>query len=40
MPSWVFLELVPFGTLVDFIRFCGARWDDKDFEQSHYDLRR
>ena len=40
MPSWVFLELVPFGTLVDFIRFCGARWDDKDFEQSHYDLKK
>ena len=40
MPSWVFLELVPFGTLVDFIRFCGVRWGDKGLEQSHYDLKK
>lgn len=40
MPSWVFLELVPFGTLVDFIRFCGTRWGDKGLEQSHYDLKK
>lgn len=40
MPSWVFLELVPFGTLVDFIRFCGQRWGDRALEQSHYDLKK
>ena len=40
MPSWVFLELVPFGALIDFIRFCGVRWKDKDLEQSHYDLKK
>ena len=40
MPSWVFLELVPFGTLVDFTRFCGARWGNKGLEQSHYDLKK
>lgn len=40
MPSWVFLELVSFGALIDFIRFCGVRWNDKHLEQSHYDLKK
>lgn len=40
MPSWVFLELVPFSALIDFIRFCGVRWNDKGLEQSHYDLKK
>lgn len=40
MPSWVFLELVPFGALIDFIRFCGVRWGDKNLERSHYDLKK
>ncbi len=40
MPSWVFLELVPFGTLIDFIRYCGERWGNKALEQSHYDLKK
>lgn len=40
IPSWVFLELVPFGTLVDFIRFCGLRWGDRALARSHYDLKK
>lgn len=25
MPAWAFLELTSFGTLIDFVQFCGAR---------------
>ena len=26
MPIWVFLEVIDFGTLVDFYLFCATRW--------------
>ena len=29
MPAWVFLELTSFSTLIDFVRFCARRWDDR-----------
>lgn len=40
MPAWAFLELTSFGTLIDFVRFCARRWDDRRLEASHYDLKR
>ena len=27
MPIWVFLEIIGFGTLVDFYLFCATRWE-------------
>lgn len=40
LPVWVFLELVSFGTLRDFIRFCAERWGNKQLKDLHYDLKR
>ncbi len=40
LPAWVFLEMISFGTLVDFTLFCGKRWDDKSLTDSHYDLKK
>lgn len=40
MPVWAFLELTSFGTLVDFVRFCGNRWGDKSLVRAHYDLKK
>lgn len=38
MPVWVFLEVVPFGTLLAFLLFCAHRWGDKALEDEHYEL--
>lgn len=38
MPIWVFLEVVPFGTLLAFMLFCAERWDDKELRVLHYAL--
>lgn len=38
MPVWVFLEVVPFGTLLAFMLFCAKRWGDKRLEVLHYAL--
>lgn len=40
LPVWAFLEMISFGTLVDFTLFCGKRWDDKTLADSHYDLKK
>ena len=40
LPIWVFLEMISFGTLVDFTMFCGKRWNDKTLTDSYYDLKR
>lgn len=40
MPVWAFLELTSFGTLADFVRFCGNRWGDKSLVRAHYDLKK
>lgn len=39
LPVWAFFELTSFGTLVDFVRFCAKRWDDRDLLVAHYDLK-
>ncbi len=40
MPTWAFLELTSFGTLIDFVRFCAGRWGDRRLVAVHYDLKR
>ncbi len=40
MPAWAFLELTSFGTLIDFVQFCGIRWGDRALKSSHYDYKR
>ena len=35
MPIWVFLEVVPFGTLLAFYLFCASRWDDRAMRMRH-----
>ncbi|WP_139651767.1 Abi family protein [Raoultibacter phocaeensis] len=39
MPVWVLLELVSFGTLIDFYLFCSQRWGDQAMAEEHYLLR-
>lgn len=39
LPLWVFLEVVEFGSFVDFCRFCAERWGDADMAQEHYVLK-
>ena len=40
MPVWVFLEVVSFGTLVDFCSFCSGRWGDKELLDLHYMMKK
>lgn len=35
MPIWVFLEVVPFGTLLAFYLFCSERWEDRAMRLKH-----
>ena len=39
MPVWVLMEVVEFGTLLTFYKFCAERWDDTEMEQEHYVLK-
>ncbi|MEG1840002.1 MAG: Abi family protein [Raoultibacter sp.] len=39
MPLWAFLEIVSFGTFVDFYRFCADRWQRRDLTDEHYHLK-
>ena len=39
MPVWVMLEVVDFGTFVDFWLFCAERWGDEEMRQQHYILK-
>lgn len=34
-PIWVFLEIVSFGTLIDFTKFCGQRFNDKEVRETY-----
>ena len=38
--AWAFLKVASFGSLVDFTRFCGRRWGDKELSGSHYNMKR
>lgn len=39
LPVWVFIELVPFGSLIDFYKFCGEKKNDKTMLNNHYLLK-
>lgn len=39
MPVWVFLEVVDFGTFVDFYLYCAGRWYSDVMLQEHYALK-
>lgn len=39
MPVWVLMELISFGSFIDFYLFCANRWDDKAMHHEHYRLR-
>lgn len=39
MPVWVLMEVIEFGTLLTFYKFCAERWDDAEMEQEHYVLK-
>ena len=39
MPVWAFLELISFGSFIDFYLFCANRWQDPAMEDEHYMLR-
>lgn len=37
-PVWVFLEMIPFGRLVSFYKFCGERFSDGNMIDEYYLL--
>lgn len=39
MPAWVMLEVVDFGSFVDFWLFCAERWGDDEMRQVHFVLK-
>lgn len=38
-PVWVFLEIVPFGRMVSFYKFCAERFDSKEMRDMHFLLK-
>ena len=38
-PVWVFLEMIPFGRLVSFYRFCAERFDNREMMREYYMLK-
>ncbi len=37
-PIWAFVEIIPFGRLVSFYRFCAERFADKKMQDQYYRL--
>ena len=37
-PIWALLEIIPFGRLVDFYKFCSERFQDKWMTNTYYQL--
>ena len=37
-PIWAFIEIVPFGQLLSFYRFCADRYKDKKMQNTWYQL--
>lgn len=37
-PVWAFLEIIPFGRLIGFYKFCGERFESKTMVQDFYCL--
>lgn len=38
MPVWVLVELIPFGRLISFYKFCGIRFNDSNMINMYYML--
>ncbi len=38
-PAWALVELISFGSFVDFYRFCALRWGDRETRREHYLLK-
>lgn len=38
-PIWAFVEIIPFGRLIDFYGFCANRFEDKKMQDSYFRLR-
>lgn len=38
MPVWVMIEIIPFGRLISFFRFCSERFSDKKMKRLYYCL--
>ena len=39
-PAWAFMEVIAFGTFIDFYRFCAKRFGDKNMQNSYYLLQK
>lgn len=37
-PVWAFIEVIPFGRLIDFYKFVGSKYGDKEMTDNHYRL--
>lgn len=38
MPAWAFLEIIPFGQMISFYKFCSDRFRDKKMQNNFYLL--
>lgn len=39
LPMWVLLELIPFGRMVSFYRYCAGRYESKILQDRHFLLK-
>lgn len=39
-PAWAFMEVIAFGTFIDFYHFCAMRFDDKKMINNYYLLQK
>lgn len=38
-PAWALVELISFGSFIDFYRFCALRWGDREMRRERYLLK-
>lgn len=38
-PVWVFVEIIPFGSFISFLKYCGEFFNEKDFIDDFYLLK-
>ena len=39
-PAWAFMEVIAFGTFIDFYKFCANRFGDKSMQDNYYLLQK
>lgn len=39
-PAWSFMEVIAFGTFIEFYKFCANRFDDKQMNRNYYLLQK